>query len=77
MTTPTRTITVAGRRYRPAGRNPSVLAALLTGATLWLMRLRERRRLVELTETQLRDIGLTPQDARREAERWPWDGAGR
>ncbi|CAN5193184.1 hypothetical protein BH10PSE9_BH10PSE9_08200 [soil metagenome] len=77
MTTPTRTITVAGRRHLLTGRNDRVFPALLTTAGLWLARLRERHTLVELTDTQLRDIGLTRQDVRREAERWPWEGAGR
>jgi len=77
MTTPTRSITVAGRHYPPAERNRLVLPALLGAVELWLARFRERRRLVELTDTQLRDLGLTRQDVRREAGRWPWEGAGR
>ena len=36
-------------------------------------RRRQRRDLLELTPEQLRDIGVTPQEARREAARPFWD----
>jgi uncharacterized protein YjiS (DUF1127 family) len=34
---------------------------------------RQRRALAALDDHQLRDIGLTPEDARQEAERQFWD----
>ncbi|MBO6868802.1 MAG: DUF1127 domain-containing protein [Thalassococcus sp.] len=34
---------------------------------------RQRRALAALDDHQLRDIGLTPEDARQEAERLFWD----
>ena len=40
-----------------------------------LARNRQRRDLGLLSEEQLRDIGLTAADVRRECRRWPWDGA--
>lgn len=36
-------------------------------------RRRQRRDLLELTDEQLRDIGVTPEEARREAARPFWD----
>ena len=38
-------------------------------------RSRQRRDLGLLSEEQLRDIGLTAADVRRECRRWPWEGA--
>ena len=40
-----------------------------------LARSRQRRDLGLLSEEQLRDIGLTAADVRRECRRWAWDGA--
>jgi uncharacterized protein YjiS (DUF1127 family) len=34
----------------------------------------QRRRLGELTDHQLKDIGLSRADVERERRRWPWDG---
>ena len=42
-----------------------------------LTRQNERRCLGELTDEQLKDIGLSRADVDRECRRWPWDGAGR
>ncbi|CAH1666253.1 DUF1127 domain-containing protein [Chelatococcus asaccharovorans] len=44
---------------------------------LCLSRSVERRRLRQLDETALKDIGLSQVDAEREAARWPWDGPAR
>ena len=41
-------------------------------ARWWRIR-RERRQLLELSDHMLRDVGLTPADARREAARPFWD----
>lgn len=38
----------------------------------WTTRHRTRKALCQLTETQLRDVGLTPMQARREAARLFW-----
>ena len=49
-------------------------------ARLILMAVRradERRTLLELDDHQLRDIGLTAHDVRREGGRWAWDGCDR
>ena len=40
---------------------------------LWLSVSRERRQLGRLTDQQLRDIGIDPVEARREAARPFWD----
>ena len=42
--------------------------------SLCLDRSVERRALLELTDDQLTDIGLTRDMARSEARRWPWVG---
>lgn len=42
------------------------------GLALWLARWRERRRLVELDERMLRDIGLTSANVRTESEKPGW-----
>lgn len=39
----------------------------------WLRVARERRRLARLDREQLRDIGITPEEARREISRHFWD----
>lgn len=40
--------------------------------SIWPERLRQRNRLAELTEAQLRDVGLTRADVRRETEKPFW-----
>lgn len=39
----------------------------------WINRQRQRRALTELDDRMLRDIGVTRDAARREANRWFWD----
>ncbi len=39
---------------------------------LWYQRARQRRRLAQLDEHLLRDIGITPEQARREARKPFW-----
>lgn len=57
---------------RPAAHRPR------QGLVGWLLSLlairRQRRRLASLDAAMLRDIGLTRDDALREAGRAPWDG---
>jgi uncharacterized protein YjiS (DUF1127 family) len=57
------------RRVATAAPRPSFLQRILT----WHRVANERRRLLELDERTLRDIGLTPDDAVREASRPFWD----
>jgi uncharacterized protein YjiS (DUF1127 family) len=51
---------------------------LTAGWMPWLLRcfarFRERRLLRELSDDQLKDVGLTSADVARECRRWPWDG---
>ena len=65
----------------PSTPAPSRQRAPATGWLAWLglclMRRRERRALHELTEAQLKDIGLSWADVERECGRWPWDGGVR
>ena len=60
-----------------SGRRPA-RASFWQRLVGWSRVARERRRLLELDEHILRDIGLTPEEARREATRPFWDlGGGR
>ena len=43
----------------------------------WIQIAAERRRLAELDDSRLRDLGLTPAEVRREAARPFWDASGR
>ena len=43
---------------------------------LWTARGQERRRLEDLDDHMLADIGVTREAARREAQRPPWSGSG-
>lgn len=52
--------------WRPARRTSSGLLAT------WIERLRQRRALAELTDHQLRDIGVTRVEAARECEKPFW-----
>ena len=47
---------------------------LLASAEGCLARREQRLRLGELTDCQLKDIGLSRADVERERRRWPWDG---
>jgi len=49
-------------------------ARLLAWLALCLRRRRERLGLGELSDDQLKDIGLSRADVARECGRWPWDG---
>ena len=44
---------------------------------LCFARWRERRALGELSNRQLKDVGLSRSDVERERRRWPWDGCPR
>lgn len=51
----------------------SVLAVkFAVTVSIWTTRRRTRLALGQLTETQMRDVGLTPMQARREAARMFW-----
>ncbi len=54
----------------PMRRAARPVAMLLAEA---LRRVRTRARLEELDERMLRDVGLTPLDAAREAAKAPWE----
>lgn len=57
-------------RYAPAARpRPSFWQRILT----WQRVVRERRRLLEMDDRILKDIGLTSEQAWREASRPFWD----
>lgn len=49
-----------------------LLGTLLGTAWLWATRRRTRRDLDELSDHQLDDIGVTREQARREAGKWFW-----
>lgn len=65
---------MALQREAPLGR---LLARRLAAAVFWIERQMERRRsrraLLRLNDDQLRDIGLSPCDAYREASRHFWE----
>lgn len=69
MTTSTPTVCNTTPLVRGKGLRP-FLRALLNAPAL----ARQRRMLAELDEARLSDIGLTPEQARIEAERPFWDG---
>ncbi|MGU3494395.1 DUF1127 domain-containing protein [Xanthobacteraceae bacterium A53D] len=58
---------VPGRAIAPSPR-PSLLGLI----RLWLWRVRSRRELGELDMDRLRDVGIHPRVARREAEKPFW-----
>ena len=59
---------VAVRKTLPAWRLSQLLVLLLT----WLWRARSRRELAELSDAQLRDVGLNRDMINREAEKPFW-----
>ena len=59
------------------GRRNNHGLRFVTWLELSLSRYTERRRLRQLDENALKDIGLSQADAEREASRWPWDGSER
>lgn len=59
---------VAVRKTLPAWRLSQLLALLLT----WLWRARSRRELAQLSDAQLRDVGLNRDMINREAEKPFW-----
>jgi uncharacterized protein YjiS (DUF1127 family) len=54
-------------------RATAALGSWTAWLDLCLARWRERRQLRELTDAQLKDIGLSPADVERECRRRPWD----
>lgn len=54
-------LTLTTPPVRPARQRPT-----------WLQNLRTRRALARLDAERLRDVGLTPHQARQEARKWPW-----
>jgi uncharacterized protein YjiS (DUF1127 family) len=77
----------AGRRNDEEGSmQVKLLAASFVATTCWglwvratgqlramAVAVRERRLLAEMSDRELRDIGITRSEARAEAARWPWD----
>jgi len=70
---------VFGQTVRPSGRRGYVrrLVRTATSFVLWIDALMERRRsrlaLLEMTDDQLKDIGISRCDAHREGIRSLWD----
>jgi uncharacterized protein YjiS (DUF1127 family) len=68
-----------GQATRPSGRRGFVgrLVRLIRSLARWIDRLLDRRRsrlvLLEMTDDQLRDIGVSRRDAHREGIRPFWD----
>jgi uncharacterized protein YjiS (DUF1127 family) len=58
---------------RAQPRQPSRLMAWIDWFDRCLTYRRERRQMHELSEDQLKDIGLSRADVERECRRWPWD----
>ena len=61
----------AGRRQRPT---VSVVRRIAGALRVWTQRRRTRKTLSELDPHLLNDIGITPADARNEANRPFWQG---
>ncbi len=60
--------------YGHGGRRAGGIAAwIVRRIGRWHELARQRRQLARLDERTLRDIGVSPYDARREARRWFWD----
>jgi uncharacterized protein YjiS (DUF1127 family) len=55
-----------------AASRPATTPSLQAILWLWIQRARQRRRLAELDAAQLRDIGVEPEAARREAAKPFW-----
>jgi uncharacterized protein YjiS (DUF1127 family) len=64
---------LAGPASRPARRG-AVWIRVRARLALWLRRLRERRELLEMSEIQRRDIGITRADVCREVSKPFWYG---
>jgi uncharacterized protein YjiS (DUF1127 family) len=67
-----RAMTVTAPR-RPRRTRHSFWTMLLARLEQWAALRRERRRLLELSDAMLKDVGLTRADADREGLRWFWD----
>jgi uncharacterized protein YjiS (DUF1127 family) len=67
---------VAGVAYRSGQRLRHVVGSLRQMIGRWVARSRQRRALREIAETDdrhlLRDIGVTREEAFREADKWFW-----
>ena len=62
-------------RPRPAGRwpgHPDLMRKIIGTVSLWHERARQRRRLLQLDDRMLRDIGVSRADAVREADKPFW-----
>lgn len=55
------------------GRTKIVIIAILDWVEVRLERQRTRRTLLNLSDAQLKDIGLSRSEAHREGMRWFWD----
>jgi uncharacterized protein YjiS (DUF1127 family) len=56
----------------PAAPRLALLLRYARLAARWMARRRQRRALAELDAHLLRDVGLTAEQARREAAKWFW-----
>lgn len=73
MTTETRTLWWAG--FAVFGRPPEgYFRKILTTLALWQERAAQRHHLADIGEPQLKDMGLTRDDVRREAAKPFWRG---
>lgn len=68
--TPMNTIRIADRRHHPSPG--SILAAVVTWLQLCAERGRQRRALLELSDSLLEDIGVSRADAIREGTKPSW-----
>jgi uncharacterized protein YjiS (DUF1127 family) len=68
----THTIALRGRSVLALGRFGHAAGRIAEMAMTWLDRARQRRRLAELSDHMLRDIGLTRADAWAEADKPFW-----
>ncbi|KZM47431.1 DUF1127 domain-containing protein [Labrenzia sp. OB1] len=65
--------TIGGRRISRVPAFGSLIGFLLRKVSGWRRAARTRAQLLELSDAALVDLGLTAEDARREAERPFWD----
>lgn len=65
------TATTVGRK-EPASRFPTIVVAVVRGLTGWAERARQRRALLALDDSMLKDIGVTRADVMRECDKPFW-----
>jgi len=70
-------MTIAGEEKHALTASSDEPASILAWFRRRLARRSQRIELRDLNDSQLRDLGLTPADAERDAARLPWDGQRR